>query len=362
MAGDAERYAAALSRISKSRFSVDCPLNIFMKMCLHLFLLFLLAFPVSFAHPQSQVAFRIEDRELIPEGIAYDPVGRTFYLGSTFRRKIISLDSAGNARDFTAEAQDGIRGVLGLRVDARRRVLWAISSHAGLTMPISGNPRDCLGCSSVFKYDLRTGRLIKRYDLGNTPRPHFLNDLTISPAGDVYITDTVGGSIYQISRRRDELELLVTLGERVFPNGIDLSDNGQRLFVAVAGGIMAIELRSRRVFRIEIPGGISPVIDGLYFYRNSLIAIQPFERERKIARYFLNRRLDTITRMTVIESDQPLMNQPTTGVLVGSSFYYIANSQLQLFRSIYNPSGTYDRDRLSGVAVLRLNLETPRTM
>lgn len=320
-------------------------------------LLLLLCPAVSFARPvESPVAFRIADRELIPEGIAYDPVERTFYVGSTFRRKIVSINAAGAVRDFTTEAQDGLRAVLGLRVDARRRVLWAISSHAGLTLPISGNPRDCLGCSSVLKYDLRTGRLIKRYDLSNTPQPHFLNDLTVTRDGDVYITDTIGGSIYLISRRRDELELLLSLEERAYPNGIDLSSDGRRLFVAAGGGLRVIELPSKRVSRLEIPGGGQIVIDGLYFHRNSLIAIQPFEAGRRVVRYTLNRRHNAITQASVLEAEHPLMLQPTTGTIAGSSFYYIANSQLQLFRSLYNPEGTYDRARLAEIVVLRLNL------
>jgi hypothetical protein len=329
-----------------------------MKTWPYLLLLILLTCPASFARPESQVAFRIEDRELIPEGLAYDPARRTFYVGSTFRRKIVSVGPDGVVRDFTGEAQDGLRGLLGLRVDSKRGALWAVSSHAGLTMPISGNPRDCIGCSSIFKYDLRTGRLIKRYDLSNTPRPHFLNDLAVTSDGDVYITDTAGGAVYSISRRRDELELFVTLGERAFPNGIDLSGDGRHLLVAAAGGIRVIDVKGRRVSRMELPGGASTVIDGLYFYRGSLIAIQPFEKGKKIIRYFLDKRLETVTRVAVLESEHSLMNQPTTGVIVGRNFYYIANSQLQLFRGIFGADGTFDRGRLSGVAVLKLSLET----
>ena len=102
--------------------------------------LFLLLLTVP---PPAEVAFRIADPDLIPEGIAYDPKTRTFFVGSTFKRKIVAVDAAGRARDFTTEAQDGIFGVLGLRVDADRRILWAISAPATTVQDLSELP-SCL--------------------------------------------------------------------------------------------------------------------------------------------------------------------------------------------------------------------------
>ncbi|MBA2339652.1 MAG: hypothetical protein H0V88_04610 [Pyrinomonadaceae bacterium] len=50
------------------------------------------------------------------------------------------------------------------------------------------------------------------------------------------------------------------------------------------------------------------------------------------------------------------MNQPTTGVIVGDFFYYIANSQLQFFKGIFKPDGTFEKSKLSEPIVLRLRL------
>src|SRR5215470_13599810 len=65
----------------------------------------------------SPVAFRLEDPKLIPEGIAYDPKGDRFFLGSIAQHKIIVTDKEGNARDFSRPA-DKLDAVLGLTVDA----------------------------------------------------------------------------------------------------------------------------------------------------------------------------------------------------------------------------------------------------
>jgi hypothetical protein len=309
------------------------------------------------AQEPSSVAFRIADSELIPEGIAYDPHARVFYVGSTFKRKIVSVDGKGAARDFTGEAQEGLTGVLGMKVDAKRRLLWAISSNAGGAMPGKALDRNCLGCSAVFKYDLKTGRLIKKYALGNKPNVHFLNDLTINSGGDVFITDTVTGDIYLISRRKDELEVFVNLGQQAYPNGIDLSGDEKLLFVAAAGGVQVIDLRDKKSRTLKLPDVVSPlVIDGLYFYKGSLIAVQPFAEQKKLVRYYLDKDANVVTRAEVIESEHTLFNQPTTGVIVGKDFYYIANSQLQMFRKLYKPDETYDKGQLLDVVVLKERL------
>lgn len=327
-----------------------------MKIALAALLLLSSCFSAS-AQEQSRVAFKIGERDLIPEGIAYDPRARIFYVGSTYKRKIVSVDEKGVARDFTGEGQEGLLGALGMKVDPKRRLLWVVSSNAGGTMPGKGLGRDCLGCSAVFKYDLRAGRLIKKYVLGNKPDVHFLNDLTINSRGDAFITDTVTGDIYLISRRKDELELFVSLGRQAFPNGIDLSGDGTHLFVAADGGIRAVSLRDKRSRALKLPDGVSPVvIDGLYFYKGGLIAIQPFADRRKVVRYSLDEGANAVTKVEVIEPEHPLFNQPTTGVIVGQDFYYIANSQLQFFRSIYKPDGAFDKGRLLDVVVLRERL------
>jgi hypothetical protein len=314
-------------------------------------LLLLLCLPSS-AQGQGRVAFRIAEPDLIPEGIAYDPVEKVFYVGSTYKRKIVRVDGKGVARDFTGEGQDGLWGLLGMKVDARRRLLWAVTSHAGRAMPGKGLNQDCLGCSGVFKYDLRSGRLIKKYMLGNKPSVHFLNDLTITPGGDVLVTDTFTGDLYLISQAKDELEPFASLGQRAFPNGLDLSDDGKTLFVAEVDGIRALDLKTRQGIRLRLPGTVKHPIDGLYFYRNSLVLIQPFDGRGKVVRCFLSKRPGIVTKVQVLDSDNPLFGQPTTGVVVGDKFYYLANSNLQVFRRMYGLDGAFDTAKLSDVVTL----------
>jgi sugar lactone lactonase YvrE len=322
-----------------------------------LVLLILVMFSTALTQEKSRLAFKVSESYLIPEGIAYDSRTKTFYVGSTYLRKIISVDENGAVKNFTNEAQDGLRGVLGMRVDEKSRVLWAISSHAGLAMPLKGNPRDCIGCSEVLKYNLDTGKLIKKYSLKNEPDKHFLNDLAITSNGDLYITDTIYGAIYFISAKNDELTEFLRFEKTSYPNGIDLSADEKHLFVGLEGKIAAVDLQSRKSIILATPPDIKVGgIDGMYFYKDSLITIQPFDEGKTLVRYYLNKKRDAIVKAEVIEASHKLFNQPTTGMIVGKDFYYFANSQLQTFRKMFQPDGSFDKSKLSDVYVLKVRI------
>jgi hypothetical protein len=139
---------------------------------------------------RSQAGFVIRDRALIPEGIAYDPATKSFFVGSLAQRKIVRVDAKGLARDFTQPGQDGLLAVLGLRVDVPRRLLWACS----------GSSRT--GRSGLFAYDLKTGKLARKYLLHDTTTKHLLNDLTILENGALYVTDSEGGTVYTLDPAR----------------------------------------------------------------------------------------------------------------------------------------------------------------
>ena len=74
---------------------------------------------------ESAVAFRIPEKGLVPEGIAFDSKTGSFFVSSIRKRKIVRVAPDGKASDFVASGRDGLRGVLGMRVDPAKRRLWA---------------------------------------------------------------------------------------------------------------------------------------------------------------------------------------------------------------------------------------------
>ena len=114
----------------------------------------------------SEIAFRLPERDLFPEGIAHDSVSGTFFLSSLYKRKIVAIDSTGSARDFTGEGQDSLWCGLGMKVDARRRRLWVATSVEEFMRAFR---KEELYRAALLCYDVDSGRLRTRSVLPNHP-------------------------------------------------------------------------------------------------------------------------------------------------------------------------------------------------
>ena len=273
----------------------------------------------------SQVAFTLPEKDLLAEDITYDPQTKTFYVSSVHHRKILAIDHRGAARQFIRERQDGVWAMLAVAVDAKRRVLWA--STAAMPQALGYQAADA-GRSAMLRYDLRTGRLLKRYDLkpeGGVQ--HVLGDMTLSPAGDVYIGDA-SGAVYMISHSRDVLELLVGPGEMVGPQTPALTPDGKRLFVAdYARGIAIVDLASRAVSWLAGPKNLGAAgIDGLYLTGRELIAVQNGTSPMRMIRIQLDASFARAASWQLIEANTPALGTPTHAVVVGRVLYFIGNS------------------------------------
>ena len=110
---------------------------------------------------KSSTAFTINEKGLITEGLAYDPLEETFFVSSVHKRKILSVSKSGDAKTFASE-QDGLFSALGMAVDAKRRHLW-VTTTAFPQMVNFKKEED--GTSAVFKFDLRTKKIVKKYVL-----------------------------------------------------------------------------------------------------------------------------------------------------------------------------------------------------
>lgn len=299
---------------------------------------------------KSEKAFTIPEKDLITEGIAYDPKSKRFFVSSIHKRKIIAIDKNGKVSDFSPES-DGLWSVSGMRVDSKRNVLWATTT-AFPQMKDFQKADD--GKAGVFKYDLKTGKLLKKYLLSNEKEKHALGDLIIAKNGDVYASDSVSPNIYRITNGKDALELFLSSDNFNSLQGLAFSPDEKILFAAdYSKGVFRIEMKDKKVSQIAIDENTNPIgIDGLYFDRGNLIAIQNGFRPHRVARFVLNKDFTAITKSETLEANHADFNEPTLGVLVGKDFYYIANSQWNLT----NENGKLAEDKLKEPVILRLKL------
>lgn len=301
---------------------------------------------VNAAH-ESAVAFFLEEKDLLPESVAYDPKDGSFYVGSTWKGKIVRIDAKGNASDFVAPRQDGLWQVIGMKVHATRRILWACSfGGEGL----EGWQKTDRNATGVFAFNLDTGKLIRKWVLDVPGEMHGFNDLVVTRGNDVYATHMFKeAAIYRITQKDQKLEVFAKPEGLRDVNGIAITPDERTLYVAGADGLVAIDIATAKSRPIPAPeseqtGGI----DGLYYYRGSLIGMLG----NSINRYRLDEAQSRIVMTEVLEQNHPLMKIPTTGVLVGDEFYYVANAQFDAVK----PDGTLDTTALTEPAILKLKL------
>jgi hypothetical protein len=269
-----------------------------------------------------QKDFILEEKDLVPEGVAFDPVTSSIFVSSTHKRKIVRIDSAGVVSDFIIEKQDGIWSTIGMEVDAGRGHLWVVSSQAKEVLPLL-DPDSLQWRSAIYQYNLQTSTLIDSCLLRF--KKVFLNDLTVAQNGDVYITESMQGGIYCLKSGTDSLELFLAPAPYTFPNGIYFSDQPGKLFVSVSEGILKVDLASRRYDLLRTSDSINAKeIDGLTFYKGSLIAHQ----STKLVRFILNDKQDSIIHATVLNEGSEF-DTSTNGETENDDYYFIVNSQIR---------------------------------
>lgn len=278
----------------------------------------------------ADTAFVLKDRSLHAESLAIDSKTGTAYIGSVRKKKIVAVDSKGNTRDFVATGQHGITAVLGLRIDAQGKFLWACSSPMEET-----EGYDSLAPSRVFKFELTSGKLIAQFE-PPAPAGHIFGDLTIGPQGQVLVSDSRTNEIYAVNESTKKLDRFFIDAGLWNIQGLSFSDDGRYLFVSdYIKGPYRLELSSRKLFKVtsQVENSLKG-IDGLLFYQGTLLALQNGTTPFRVMRFKLNNTKGTIVSAEILDQGRPELNEPTQGTVVGNDFYYVANSQW----------GGYDKD------------------
>ena len=294
---------------------------------------------------RSTVSFVINDSLLIPEGIAFDSLHQTFFVGSLARHKVIRCSGNGNCSDFVSGKESGFWMALGMKVSPDFKSLWICSA----------SEKDELnGYSGIFRFEIPSGKLIQKFVADNKKGAHLFNDLVITEGGDIYFTDSKGGKVWRILQGSDTLTEYAA--GFVYPNGIAADEAKKVLFVADFTGLHIIDL---------VTGKRSPLsdrgqtylngIDGLYYYKGSLIGIQDSgNQDDRVVRFYYDLKKNTITKTETLQSFRKDFIIPTTGTLVNGEFHYIANAQL---RSLQPDGSLTNPEKLVKPVILKLKVE-----
>lgn len=216
--------------------------------------------PAEAADPRISTAFSLPGAKVYPEGIAADPRTHTVYVGSYADGTVYrARPGRSEAEVFLPAGTDGRHTANGLRVDARGR-LWVTDSTAGVAV-----------------YDTATGARLARFGIPGAD-PRFVNDLTITPDGTAYLTDSVRSVIYRVSPEQlaaggGDLTPAYDLTPALRPrpagtlslNGITADRAGRYLLTVdmTAGDLYRVDLATGAVRRVDLGGLDVKAADGL---------------------------------------------------------------------------------------------------
>jgi hypothetical protein len=145
--------------------------------------------------------------------------------------------------------------------------------------------------------------------------------------GDVIVSDGSGGGVYRLTATGGELERIDN-GDFISPQTAAMYPDGKHIFVPdYLRGIGVLDPATKQVrwLSTEQKFALSG-IDGLYFDRGKLIAVQNGTSPERVVIFTLDATLSKIESETVIERSTESLGDPTHGVVIGSDFFYIANS------------------------------------
>ncbi|MBT2480254.1 SMP-30/gluconolactonase/LRE family protein [Streptomyces sp. ISL-94] len=210
------------------------------------------------ADARISTAFSLPGAKVYPEGIATDPRTHTVYVGSYTDGTVYrARPGRSEAEVFLPSGTDGRHTANGLRVDTRGR-LWVTDSTAGVSV-----------------YDAASGARLARFEVAGTA-PRFVNDLTVTPDGTAYLTDSVRGVVYRatpaqlaagggaLTEAYDLNPVLRPRPEGTFTlNGI-ISDRAGRYLLTVdmtGGDLYRVDLRSGAIVRVALTGAGPKAVD-----------------------------------------------------------------------------------------------------
>lgn len=285
------------------------------------------------------VAFVIPEKEVAPEGVAYDPVTKAFFVASVRKGKVVRIGPDGKISDFVPPGS-GLKSALGMGVDAKRRTLWVVSEAIPMMNGAKeGDPPQ----SALFEFDLDTGKLRKEHRPPESKQPPFFDDLTVGADGRVYVNDGRSPRIYFLDPGKGTLDLFLETDAMRGTQGLAVTPDGKTLYASDYGGLYKIDVGSRRIAPLPVPADLTLAgADGLIYAGGRLVAIQNGVQPHRVILLDLAPDGLGIARDRILEMNHPSFDEPTLGTVVDGVLYFTANNQGHRYYDVKNPARPED--------------------
>lgn len=250
----------------------------------------------------------------VPEGIEYDTSRNRFLTGSIADGTIYEVTSSG--RLLPAITSPDLKASVGIEVDEVRDQLLVANSDT--TSPN--------GAAELGIFDLATGEQLALIDLAasipNRPADsaHFANDVTVTPAGTAFVTDSRMKIVYKVDRYyRASVLLDLGVDSEFGLNGIEYHPSGILILASPATEqLIRVPVDNPQrwaVIDLDFP---ATGADGLVWAADGSLAVISNNRSRT-TKYTSedNWRTATLSGMASYPG------QSTTGAAVGEEIYVV---------------------------------------
>ncbi len=294
-----------------------------------------LSIDVGYLHPESFVL--LDNGELL--------------LGSIREKKIVKVNKDGSITDWVETPY----AVLGMKADFQLGNLWVAT--AAIPEMKGYAPAD-KGKSIILQIKLSNGEIIQGIDYDEEST---IGDLAVDGANRLWLSNSM--TPYLMRDGTDTAQYLgafsrkyYDLSDRFFSlQGLSLTDDEKYLYVSdYIRGILRIDIEGADIDEVFAPEtSLLKGIDGLYFYKNTLIAIHNGTKPYRIVQYFLSDSGLNIEYESVINRGGETLGEPTLGQIKDGYFYYLANSPWQA----YDQEMNLDLSKVKSIEIRRIKLD-----
>jgi len=279
----------------------------------------------------AKLEVKLSNKNLLLEGLAFSTSDSTYYFTSVHKQAVLKYNPV--TEKYTS--QELSISPLGIKFDSRRENIWVTIS--GLEEG-ENTERKLLGQGGIGRINLDNGEFVLEFMLNNDSVDHVLGDLLIENDNSIYVTDSVEGLIYHFDPISDHIKPLTQKGSLISPQGIEIASNSDRLILAdYSIGLLSVNKVDGKVVTISNETNTTLLgIDGIYRYRDSIIAIQNGTRPNRIIQLKLNHQETSVIDYKVLLANHKDLDDPTLGQIVGDKFLFNANSQWVKFNPRLN--------------------------
>ncbi len=212
------------------------------------------------------------------------------------------------------------------------------------------------GDASILKFDLASGKLLKRYDIAPEGSPHLPIGMAVGADGALFVADTVQPVIWKIEG--DNVRIVVRNPSLTGIRALALNDKGSVLYIADHElGLFGLDLASGGAFQLTGPPQLTLyAVDALAWHAGTLIAVQNGFPPARVMRFALDDSGRKIVNSQVLDAGHKSFGVPGSGAVGGNAFYLIANSQKD---RVDGNGKLVDAKGLEGVRILRTALDAP---